>query len=112
MAPQQLPPPVTDSAVRRIRVLRQKENQPAASLRLRIIAGGCSGVQYRVDLADAARPPDIVVAEQDVKGVVDPKSLPHLQGAKLGGEGDLFRGPVKITNPNPKHACLWGLSFT
>ena len=83
MAPQQLPLTVTDSAVRRIRVLRQKEKQPAASLRLRIIAGGCSGMQYRMDLADAARPTDIVVAEQDVKVFVDPKSLTYLQGSKL-----------------------------
>src|SRR2546426_5840995 len=99
MAPQQLPLTVTDSAVRRIRVLRQKEKQPAASLRLRIIAGGCSGVQYPMDLAGAARPTDIVVAAQDVEGVVDPQSLTYLQGAKLEGEEELFGGQVKGTKP-------------
>src|SRR2546422_11198569 len=98
MAPQQLPLTVTDSAVRRIRVLRQKENQPAASLRLRIIAGGCSGMQYPMDLADAARPTDIVVAEQDVKGFVDPKSLTSLQGSKIGWEEDCFGGQVQSPN--------------
>jgi len=107
MAPQQLPLTVTESAVRRIRVLRQKENQPAAALRLRIIAGGCSGMQYRMDLADAARPTDIVVAEQDVRVFVDPKSLTYLQGSKLEWEGQF-----KITNPNAKHSCSCGLSFT
>src|SRR3989449_11579330 len=112
MAPQQLPLTVTDSAVRRIRVLRQKENQPAASLRLRIIAGGCSGMQYRMDLADAARPTDIVGGEQDVKGFVEPKSLTYLQGSKLAGEEDLFGGQFKITNPNAKHSRCGGLNFT
>src|SRR2546426_11331466 len=102
MAPQQLPLTVTDSAVRRIRVLRQKEKQPAASLRLRIIAGGGSGVQYRMDLADAARPADIVVAEQDGKVFVDPKSLTYLPGAKLGGGGDPFGGQIKNPHPNAK----------
>src|SRR2546428_649112 len=102
----------TEVSVRRIRVLRQKENQPAASLRLRIIAGGCSGMQYRMDLADAARPTDIVVAEQDVKVFVDPKSLTYLQGSKLEWEEDLFGGQFKITNPNAKHSCSCGLSFT
>src|SRR2546427_13199472 len=111
MAPQQLPLTVTDSAVRRIRVLRQKENQPAASLRLRIIAGGCSGMQYPMDLADAARPPDIGVAEQNVKGVVDPKSLTYLQGAKLEGEEDLVGRPVKHKNPKPEESRLCGLRF-
>src|SRR2546422_904336 len=85
---------------------------PAASLRLRIIAGGCSGMQYRMDLADAARPTDIVVAEQDVKVFVDPKSLTYLQGSKLEWEEDLFGGQFKITNPNAKHSCSCGLSFT
>ena len=40
MAPEELPVVVTDSAVRRIRTLQQKENKPGAALRLRIIAGG------------------------------------------------------------------------
>src|SRR2546427_7419063 len=105
MAPQQLPLTVTDSAVRRIRVLRQKEKQPAASLRLRIIAGGCSGMQYRMDLAGAPRPTDLVGAEQDVKVFVDPKTLTYLQGAKLGRGEDLFGRPFKITNTNPKQSC-------
>jgi len=112
MAPQQLPLTVTESAVRRIRVLRQKENKPAASLRLRIIAGGCSGMQYRMDLAEAARPTDVVVAEEDVSVFVDPKSLGFLQGSKLEWEEDLFGGQFKITNPNAKHSCSCGLSFT
>ena len=112
MAPQELPLVVTDGAVRRIHTLQQKENKPGASLRLRIIAGGCSGMQYRMDLAEAARPTDIVVAEQDVNVFVDPKSLTYLQGSKLEWEEDLFGGQFKITNPNAKHSCSCGLSFT
>src|SRR2546428_12548115 len=104
MAPQQLPLTVTESAVRRIRVLRQKENQPAASLRLRIIAGGGSGVQYPMGLAGAARPTGIFVARQDGEGVVGPKRLTDLQGAELEWEGDLFWGPIKITKPHAKHS--------
>src|SRR2546428_10980780 len=112
MAPQQLPLTVTDSAVRRIRVLRQKEKQPAASLRLRIIAGGCSGMQYRMDPAEAARPTDIVVAEEDVSVFVDPKSLTYLHGSKLEWEEDLLGGQFPITNPHANHPCSCGLRFT
>src|SRR2546429_8271431 len=100
MAPQQLPLTVTDSAVRRIRVLRQKEKQPAASLRLRIIAGGGSGVQYRVGLAGAARPTGIGVAEQDGEGVVGPKSPTDPPGAELEWGGEPLGGQIKNTNPN------------
>jgi len=112
IASQELPLVVTDSAVHRIRVLQQKESRPEASLRLRIIAGGCSGMQYRMDLADAPRTNDLVVAAHDVRVFVDPKSMTYLKGSKLEWEEDLFGGQFKITNPNAKHSCSCGLSFT
>jgi len=103
---------VTANAVRRIRYLRQKESRPEAALRLRIIAGGCSGMQYRMDLAETPRATDIVIAAEDAKVFVDPKSLVYLQGSTLDYEEDLLGGQFKITNPNAKHACSCGLSFT
>src|SRR5207244_8275924 len=103
---------VTDSAVRRIRVLQQKESRPEASLRLRIIAGGCSGMQYRMDLADAPRTTDLVVSTQDVRVLVDPKSMTYLKGSKLEWVEDLFGGQFKITHRNAKRSCSCGLSFT
>jgi len=112
MASEALPLKVTDSAVRRIRILRQKESKPQGALRLRIIAGGCSGMQYRMDMADSPRTTDLVVAEQDVQVFIDPKSMTYLKGSKLEWEEDLFGGQFKITNPNAKHSCSCGLSFT
>ena len=112
MASEEFPLVVTDTAVHRIRTLQKKENRPAASLRLRIIAGGCSGMQYRMDLADAPRTTDLIVSAQDVRVFVDPKSMTYLKGSKLEWEEDLFGGQFKITNPNAKHSCSCGLSFT
>jgi len=99
MASEEFPLVVTDTAVHRIRVLQQKEKRPEASLRLRIIAGGCSGMQYRMDLADAPRTTDLIVSAQDVRVFVDPKSMTYLKGSKLEWEEDLFGGQFKITNP-------------
>ncbi len=103
---------ITANAVRRIRYLRQKESRPDAALRLRIIAGGCSGMQYRMDLAETPRPTDIVIAAEDAKVFVDPKSMVYLHGSTVDYEEDLLGGQFKITNPNAKHACSCGLSFT
>jgi iron-sulfur cluster assembly accessory protein len=103
---------VTPNAVRRIRYLRQKESRPEAALRLRIIAGGCSGMQYRMDLAETPRATDVIIAAEDAKVFVDPKSLVYLHGSTLDYEEDLLGGQFKITNPNAKHACSCGLSFT
>ncbi len=113
MAPQETPQViVTPNAVRRIRFLRQKENRPEAALRLRIIAGGCSGMQYRMDLAEAPRPTDAIITAEDAKVFVDPKSLVYLHGSTLDYEEDLLGGQFKITNPNAKTSCSCGLSFT
>jgi iron-sulfur cluster assembly accessory protein len=113
MAPQEASKVVvTSNAVRRIRYLRQKENRPEAALRLRIIAGGCSGMQYRMDLAEIPRPTDVIIAAEDAKVFVDPKSLVYLHGSTLDYEEDLLGGQFKITNPNAKHSCSCGLSFT
>ncbi len=100
------------NAIRRIRVLREKENKPEGALRLRIIAGGCSGMQYRMDMADVPRANDLIIAEGDVKVFVDPKSMNYLRGSTLDYEEDLLGGQFKIVNPNAKQACSCGLSFT
>jgi iron-sulfur cluster assembly accessory protein len=103
---------ITDNAVHRIQFLRVKENRPAAALRMRIVAGGCSGMQYRMDLADTPRATDTVVQKEDAQVFVDPKSLAYLKGSTLDYEEDLLGGQFKIINPNAKHSCSCGLSFT
>lgn len=108
----QAPLVLMPNAVRRIRALREKETRPEANLRIRIIAGGCSGMQYRMDLAETKRPTDQLVESEDVAVYVDPKSMVYLQGSKLDYEEDLLGGQFKIHNPNAKTSCSCGLSFT
>ena len=100
------------SAVERIRALRQEFGNPDGALRLRIIAGGCSGMQYRIDFAEAPRKGDVIVERDDVKVFVDPKSLTYLKGSNLDYWEDLLGGGFKIVNPNAKSTCSCGVSFT
>jgi len=100
------------SAVERIRALRQEFGYPDGALRLRIIAGGCSGMQYRIDFAEAPRKGDVIVERDDVKVFVDPKSLTYLKGSNLDYWEDLLGGGFKIVNPNAKSTCSCGVSFT
>ena len=106
------PVAVTDAAVTRIRFLQEKEGKPDAALRLRIVAGGCSGMQYRIDLAEELRPTDRVAKKDGVRIAVDPKSLAYLQNSTLDWEEDFFGGEFKIKNPNAKSSCSCGISFT
>lgn len=110
--PEGAPLVVTDAAVLRIKFLQQKEGKPDASLRLRIVAGGCSGMQYRIDLAEELRSTDRVVQKDGVRIAVDPKSLTYLQNSTLDWEEDFFGGEFKVKNPNAKSSCSCGISFT
>jgi len=103
---------VTDAAANRIKFLQQKEGKPDAALRLRIVAGGCSGMQYRIDLAEELRPTDRVAEKDGVRIAVDPKSVTYLKDSTLDWEEDFFGGEFKIKNPNAKASCSCGLSFT
>lgn len=103
---------VTDAAVARIKFLQDKEGKPEAALRLRIVAGGCSGMQYRIDLAEELRATDLVAEKDGVRIAVDPKSVAYLKESTLDWEEDFFGGEFKIKNPNAKASCSCGLSFT
>ena len=103
---------VTDAAVHRIKFLQDKERKPEAALRLRIVAGGCSGMQYRIDLAEELRATDLIAEKDGVRIAVDPKSVAYLKESTLDWEEDFFGGEFKIKNPNAKASCSCGLSFT
>jgi iron-sulfur cluster insertion protein len=111
---QEAPPPVvvTEAAVKRIRFLQGREGKPGAALRLRIVGGGCSGMQYRIDLAEEVRPTDRVVVRDEVRIAVDTKSVSYLKDSTLDWEEDFFGGEFKIKNPNAKSTCSCGISFT
>ena len=103
---------ITPSAVQRIQFLREKEGKPEAALRLRIIAGGCSGMQYRIDLAEKLRGDDRVFEGDAVRVLVDANSMAYLKNSTLDWHEDLLGGQFKVANPNAKHACSCGISFT
>ena len=103
---------ITTSAVQRIRTLREKEGKAGAALRLRIIAGGCSGMQYRIDLAEKQRSDDRAFDRDDARVLVDARSMTYLKNSTLDWYEDLLGGQFKITNPNAKTSCSCGISFT
>jgi len=103
---------VTDAAARKIRQLATKEGREQAVLRLRVVAGGCSGFSYRLAFADAAEADDAVIhGADDVRVVVDPKSVPIVTGSTLDLDPALMGGGLKVRNPQAIHECSCGESF-
>jgi iron-sulfur cluster assembly accessory protein len=103
---------VTDAASRKIRQLAAKEGHAQALLRLRVIAGGCSGFSYELGFTDTPNADDTVVpGADDVRVVIDPKSVPIVAGSTLDFDGALMGGGLKVRNPQAIHECACGESF-
>lgn len=101
---------VTDRAATRIAEIAAAEGKPA--LRVSVLAGGCSGFQYRFELDEAALPDDLVIRQGAAQVLVDPISLDLLSGAELDYTDELMGAHFAVRNPNAKSACGCGTSFS
>ncbi len=102
---------VTDNASRKLTSLLQKQGRAHGALRVAVIGGGCSGLQYKMDLVDGPANRDIMVQSAEVRVVVDPKSALFVSGSLLDFSDDLQKGGFKVTNPNAVAHCSCGESF-
>jgi len=102
---------VTENASRKLNSLLEKQGRAAGALRVAVIGGGCSGLQYKMDLVDGPANRDIMVQSANVRVVVDPKSALFVSGSLLDFSDDLQKGGFKVTNPNAVAHCSCGESF-
>ncbi len=102
---------VTDRALSRVAEIVAAEGRPAA-LRVAVLAGGCSGFQYKFDLDDTVAPDDLVIERGPARVVVDPTSLDLLGGAELHYADELMGSYFTVRNPNATSACGCGTSFS
>jgi iron-sulfur cluster assembly protein len=103
---------VSESAARRIARLKADRGTPDAALRVAVRGGGCSGLTYAMDWADAPRERDKVFERDGVKVVIDPKSYLYLMGSELTYQESLMASGFKIENPKVKASCSCGESFS
>ncbi len=80
-------------------------------IRLGVKTSGCSGMAYKLEYADAADGDDVVFESQGLQVLVDPKSLPYLDGTELDFVREGLQEGFKFNNPNVKNACGCGESF-
>jgi iron-sulfur cluster assembly protein len=102
---------LTEQAGARLASLLRKQGREQGALRVAVIGGGCSGLQYKMDLVDGPANRDIMVESQSVRVVVDPKSALFVSGSVLDFSDDLQKGGFKVTNPNAVAHCSCGESF-
>ncbi len=102
---------VSDRAAERVAEIVASQGRPSA-LRVAVLAGGCSGFQYKFELDEAAQPDDLVVEQGAARVLVDPASMDLLGGSVLDYTDALMGAHFVIKNPNATSACGCGTSFS
>jgi iron-sulfur cluster assembly accessory protein len=102
---------LTPSAASRVAAIAARQGKPAI-LRLAVDGGGCSGFQYKFELADSIAADDAVAETAAVKLVVDPVSLDLVRGCAVDYVESLGGAAFKVENPNAASGCGCGSSFS
>lgn len=102
----------SEAAGRQVQKLLQKHNKHGGALRISIVGGGCSGLSYKMDLADAPKKGDILVETGGAKIVVDQKSALYVTASTLDYTEAMIGGGFKMKNPNATATCSCGESFS
>ena len=103
---------ITEKASEKLISLLTRQGRPTGALRLAVIGGGCSGLQYKMDLQDGPASRDILVESGGVRVVVDPKSALYVTGSELDYIEALQDGGFKVKNPNAATSSSCGESFS
>jgi iron-sulfur cluster assembly protein len=101
---------LTEKAATHVQGFLAKRGKGVA-LRVGVRTSGCSGMAYKLEFADAVGPEDHQFESHGVKVVVDPKSLPFLEGTQLDYTREGLNEGFKFLNPNVKDECGCGESF-
>lgn len=109
-----LPTPVTltPRAAEMVKQAIAQEKLDGQGLRVGVIGGGCSGLQYLLDFTNDADADDFVSSQYDISVFVDPHSAAHLKGTVVNYVDSLQGSGFKFENPNIVRACGCGSSFS
>jgi iron-sulfur cluster assembly protein len=101
---------LTDAAAGRIRdILAQSEGR-YIGVRVGVKNGGCAGMSYTMDYAEAQGPLDEVVEDKGVRILVDPKAVMFLVGTEMDFRREKLAQRFVFVNPNQTEACGCGES--
>src|ERR1700709_2366558 len=102
---------ISERAARRIGEILKIEGD-GAMLRISVEGGGCSGFQYKFDVARAQADDDLVMSRASAVVLVDPASAPFLTGSEVDFVDDLIGASFRVVNPNATASCGCGTSFS
>jgi iron-sulfur cluster assembly protein len=101
---------LSDAAASRIRDIIAGAERPIAGIRVGVKNGGCAGMSYTMEYAEAPSPRDEVVEDKGVRLLVDPKAVLFLIGTEMDYRVDKLSAGFVFNNPNQTSACGCGES--
>ena len=96
---------ITDGAADKIKKVMASEDKQDWALRMKAEGGGCCGPTYMVALEEKPEPDDQVIETQGIKVLIDPQSVPVLEGGELDYIEGLMGGGFQIKNTNVESSC-------
>lgn len=101
---------LTEAAAERIKAVMANADKPVAGLRVGVKNGGCAGMEYTMEYADAVKPTDEVIEDKGVKILIDPKAVLFLLGTEMDFRTEKLSSQFVFNNPNQTSACGCGES--
>ena len=101
---------MTEAAARHVNRYLSKRGK-GVGVRLGVKTTGCSGLAYKLEYVDELVTVDVVFEAHGLKILIDPKSLPYLEGTELDFVREGLNEGFKFNNPNERDRCGCGESF-
>src|ERR1700730_16707177 len=100
----------TEAAAERIKAVMARAERPIAAVRVGVKNGGCAGMSYFMEYAEAINPLDEVIENKGVRILIDPKAVLFLLGTEMDYKVDKLSAQFVFNNPNQTAACGCGES--
>ncbi len=101
---------ITEKAAGKIRDCVAEAHGVSSGLRIKVVGGGCSGLQYKLDL-DSEHKGDKIFERDGARLYVDRKSYLYINGTEIDYRDGLQNAGFSLSNPNVKRTCGCGESF-
>ena len=101
---------LTDAAAQRIKHVMANAQRPVAGVRVGVKNGGCAGMEYTMEYAEAVNPHDEVIEDKGIKLLIDPKAVMFLLGTEMDYKTEKLSSQFVFNNPNQTSACGCGES--
>ena len=103
---------ITKKAATRIKAILEAEKKDGYALRLSVVGGGCSGMNYNIAFDNKKGEFDKVYKSMGIEIYCDLQSWLYLKGTTIDFSDDILSGGFKIENPNASRTCGCGTSFS